>query len=36
MHSSEGSCIGSGGACMCAGGTLCGFRALDCWFVLFA
>jgi hypothetical protein len=28
MHSSRGSCIGSGGACMCAGGALCGFRAL--------
>jgi hypothetical protein len=27
MHSSRGSCIGSGGACMCAGGALCGFRA---------
>jgi hypothetical protein len=25
MHSSRGSCIGSGGACMCAGGALCGF-----------
>jgi hypothetical protein len=24
MHSSRGSCIGSGGACMCAGGALCG------------
>jgi hypothetical protein len=24
MHSSIGSCIGSGGACMCAGGALCG------------
>jgi hypothetical protein len=28
MHSSRGSCIGSGGACICAGGVLCGFRAL--------
>jgi hypothetical protein len=28
MHSFRGSCIGSGGACMCAGGALCGFRAL--------
>jgi hypothetical protein len=36
MHSSSGSCFGLGGACMCAGGALCGFRALDCWFVLFA
>jgi hypothetical protein len=25
MHSSRGSCIDSGGACMCAGGALCGF-----------
>jgi hypothetical protein len=25
MHSSRGSCIGSGRACMCAGGALCGF-----------
>jgi hypothetical protein len=25
MHSSRGSCIGSGGACMCAGGAHCGF-----------
>jgi hypothetical protein len=24
MHSSRGSCIGLGGACMCAGGALCG------------
>jgi hypothetical protein len=24
MHSSRGRCIGSGGACMCAGGGLCG------------
>jgi hypothetical protein len=24
MHSSKGRCIGSGGACMCAGGALCG------------
>jgi hypothetical protein len=24
MHSSRGRCIGSGGACMCAGGALCG------------
>jgi hypothetical protein len=28
MHSSRGSCIGSGGACMCAGGALCGFFEL--------
>jgi hypothetical protein len=28
MHSSRGSCIGSGVACMCAGGALRGFRAL--------
>jgi hypothetical protein len=27
MHSSRGSCIGSGGACMCAGGALCGFSS---------
>jgi hypothetical protein len=27
MYSSRGSCIGSRGACMCAGGALCGFRA---------
>jgi hypothetical protein len=32
----QGSCIASGGACMCARGALCGFRALDRWFVLFA
>jgi hypothetical protein len=32
----QGSCIGSGGACMCAGGALCGFRALVWWFALFA
>jgi hypothetical protein len=31
-HSSRGSCIGSGGACMCAGGALCGFEI---WFVGF-
>jgi hypothetical protein len=36
MHSSRGSCIGLGGACMCAGGALCGFRALVWWFVLFS
>jgi hypothetical protein len=30
MHSSMGSCIGSEGACMCAGGALCGFPALVC------
>jgi hypothetical protein len=24
MHSSRGRCNGSGGACMCAGGALCG------------
>jgi hypothetical protein len=35
MHWFRGSCIGSGGACMCAGGALCGFRALVWWFVLF-
>jgi hypothetical protein len=28
IHSSRGSCIGSRGACICAGGALCGFRAL--------
>jgi hypothetical protein len=27
MHSSRGSCIGSGGACMCAGGALCDFSS---------
>jgi hypothetical protein len=27
MHSSRGSCIGSGGACMCAVGALCGFSS---------
>jgi hypothetical protein len=27
MHSSSGSCIGSGGAYMCAGGALCGFSS---------
>jgi hypothetical protein len=27
MHSSRGSCIGSGGACMCAGGALCGLSS---------
>jgi hypothetical protein len=27
MHWSRGSCIGSGGACMCAGGALCGFSS---------
>jgi hypothetical protein len=36
MHSSRGSWIGSGGACMSAGGAGCGFRALVWWFVLFA
>jgi hypothetical protein len=35
MHSSRGSCIGSEGACMCAGGALCSFRALVWWFALF-
>jgi hypothetical protein len=25
-----------GGACICAGGALCGFRALDWWFALFS
>jgi hypothetical protein len=29
MHLSRGSCIGSGGACMCAGGALCGFLSFD-------
>jgi hypothetical protein len=29
MHSSRGRCIGSGGACMCAGGALCGFSSFD-------
>jgi hypothetical protein len=28
MHSSRVNCIGSGGACICAAGALCGFRAL--------
>jgi hypothetical protein len=27
MHLSRGSCIGSGGACMCAGGALCGLSS---------
>jgi hypothetical protein len=36
MHSSRGSCIGSGGACMCAGGALCGFRTLVWWVPHFA
>jgi hypothetical protein len=27
MHSSRGRCIGSRGACMCAGGALCGFSS---------
>jgi hypothetical protein len=36
LHSSRLSCIGSGGACTCAGGALCGFRALVWWFPLFA
>jgi hypothetical protein len=27
MHSSRGSCIGSGGACMCAGWALCGLSS---------
>jgi hypothetical protein len=36
MHSSRGSCIGSGGACMCVVGALFGFRGLDWLFVLFA
>jgi hypothetical protein len=27
MHSSRGSCIGSGGACMCVGGAFCGFSS---------
>jgi hypothetical protein len=31
MHSSRGCCIGSGGACMCAGGALCGFF-FELWF----
>jgi hypothetical protein len=29
MHLSRGRCIGSGGACMCAGGALCGFLSFD-------
>jgi hypothetical protein len=36
MHWSRGSCIGSGGACMCAGRALCGFSSFGCWFALFA
>jgi hypothetical protein len=35
MHSSRGSCIGSGGACMCAGGLFVVFRALIRWLALF-
>jgi hypothetical protein len=27
MHPSRGRCIGSGGACMCAGGALCGLSS---------
>jgi hypothetical protein len=27
MHSSRGSCVGPGGACMCARGSLCGFSS---------
>jgi hypothetical protein len=27
MHLSRGSCIGSGGTCMCAGGALCDFSS---------
>jgi hypothetical protein len=30
MHSSRGSCVGSGWACMCAGGALCGFSSFGC------
>jgi hypothetical protein len=29
LHLSRGSCIGSGGACMCAGGAFCGFPSFD-------
>jgi hypothetical protein len=36
MHSSRGSCIGSGGACLCAGELFVVFRALVWWFALFA
>jgi hypothetical protein len=36
MHSSRGSCIGSGGACMCAGGLFVVVRVLFRWFALFA
>jgi hypothetical protein len=36
MHSFRGSCIGLGGACTCAGGALCGSRALVWWCVLFS
>jgi hypothetical protein len=34
MHLSRGRCIGSGGACMCAGGALCGCSS--CAFVVCA
>jgi hypothetical protein len=33
---SGGVCFGSGGAWICAGGALCGVRALVRWFALFA
>jgi hypothetical protein len=33
---SGGVCFGTRGACICAGGALCGVRALDWWFALFA
>jgi hypothetical protein len=36
MHSSRGSCIGSGGACKCAGEPFVVFQALVWWFALFA
>jgi hypothetical protein len=36
MHSSRGRCIGSGGACMCAGGLFVVFRAWFWWSTLFA
>jgi hypothetical protein len=36
MHSSRGRCIGSGGACMCAGELFVVVRALFLWFALFA
>jgi hypothetical protein len=36
MHSSRGRCIGSGGACMCAGGAFCGFSSFGLVHLLFA